>query len=203
MKKKIIIATLIAIFANVANAQETISGEELKERYLQAYEELDYCMKQMTEANNSIEARSASMSMALKLFYGKGEPYMEEGVMKPALKITIESYRGKVRKTVKAFFNGLAKGVHGSSKFTITNVPVPSFPANINVSDLRQVNDSIFSLVASVPQTFTGYKDGHATYKDVTTKKIQVYLLKRNVDGKTMFHPLLTGDVYVTEKKSL
>jgi len=203
MKKSIIIATLIAIFASVANAQETISGNDLRERYLQAYEELDYCMKQMSDANNSIEARSASMSMALNLFYGKGEPYMEEGVMKPAPKITIESYRGKVRKTVKAFFNGFAKGVHGSSKFTITNVPVPNFPANINVSDLRQVNDSIFSLVASVPQTFTGYKDRLATYTDVTTKKMNVYLLRKTVNKKKVFTPLLTGDIYVVEKKAL
>jgi len=195
MKKRIIIATLIAIFASVVNAQETISGEELKERYLQAYEELDYCMKQMSDA--SIEARAKYMSRAIRLFY---DSYIYDS---SDITVHIVSNRKVILKTLMRFFSDLEKGIYDSSKFTITNVPVPSFPANINVSDLRQVNDSIFSLVASVPQTFTGYKDGRDTYTDVTTKKIQVYLLKRNVDGKNVFHPLLTGDVYVTEKKSL
>lgn len=43
--KKIIFAALIAIFATAVNAQETISGKDLRERYLQTYEELDYYMK--------------------------------------------------------------------------------------------------------------------------------------------------------------
>jgi len=195
MKKRIIIATLIAIFASVANAQETISGNDLRERYLQAYEELDYCMKQMSDA--SIEARAKYMSRARRLFY---DSYIYDS---SDITVHIVSNRKVILKTLMRFFSDLEKGIHGSSKFTITNVSVPNFPANINVSDLRQVNDSIFSLVASVPQTFTGYKDGLATYTDVTTKKMNVYLLRKTVNKKKVFTPLLTGDIYVVEKKAL
>lgn len=49
-------------------------------------------------------------------------------------------------------------------------------------------------------QQFSGYKDGQMFYKDVTAKKIKAYLLRKNVSGKHIFTPLLTGDIHAVRK---
>lgn len=195
--KKILLAALIAIFATAVNAQETISGKDLRERYLQAYEELDYYMKQMSDACNGIETRQKYMSQALSLFYGKGEPYMEDSITMPAPKFIIESNRRKVRKNVKSFFSGLVKGMYDGSKFSVADIPIPNFPIDVGINSMRQVNDSTFTLETIVSQRFSGYKEGQMTYTDVTAKKYKVYLLKKNVSGNNVFVPLLTGDIHV------
>lgn len=191
----------MAIFVGAANAQ-TISGEELRERYLQRYEELDHYIKQMSNPRNSIEKRQEYMSLALNLFYAKGESYMEGSVTMPAPKIVIESNRRKVSMTVKSFFCKLVNGMYKGS-FAITDIPIPQFPTEIDASSLLQVNDSIFTLETSVSQQFSGYKDGQMAYEDVTAKKIKVHLLKKNVSSKDVFAPFLTGDIHAVMKQSL
>lgn len=152
----------------------------------------------MSDAGNGIETRQKYMSQALSLFYGKGEPYMEDSITMHAPKLIIESNRRKARKTVKSFFCELVRGMYDGSKFAVANIPIPNFPIDVDVNSTQQVNDSTFILETTVSQRFSGYKEGQMAYTDATTKRINVYLLKKIVSGKNVFTPLLTGIIYVS-----
>lgn len=192
---RFIIPLLLLLFGLSASAQtESQMNQLMKERGAQMVAQMNDNISFMADKGKSLDTRKYYRKKALNLFNGKGEPFEENGVTNPGVKMeTTSKYRKKpVSKLMKNYFDGLINLRYSKVDIQTTKVN------EIKVSDLQKVGDNQYVCTACFEQVFVGYRDGIPVYKDRTRKKVKVYITaEETLDGTEFIVNL--GDVTALE----
>lgn len=145
---------------------------------------------------NSKDVRTRFKGKAVRLFIANCEPYEEEGIQKKGVEMEITSiYRTKPRRRLmKDYFTGLMNLRY--SKVEIKSSKIH----DIQVSELRQIDENTFVCTAVFVQVFVGFKDGKPVYTDRTKKSVKCYVYREDtMDGYEYIVKL--GDTKALETK--
>lgn len=198
--KFLLAAALLVCFCSSAfGYTEKELNELTKSRVQQKVAQLNDNIAYMADKGKSVDTRNYYRGVALKLFLGKGEPYVEEnGVRNPGVKMqTTSVYRKRPsEKLMKDYFTGLINLRY--SKVDIESTKVHE----IEVGDLRKVDDGVYVCDAYFEQVFTGWRDNRPVYSDRTRKKVKVYIYEDlTIDGAEYI--IYLGDVTALETEKL
>jgi len=140
----------------------------------------DY-MEFLANPDNNREVKAKYMLKAMRLFLADCEPYEEDGIQKRGVEMEITStYRTKPRRRLmKDYFTGLMN-------MRYTKVDIQSLDIHdIQVSQLRLIDENTYVCTATFVQEFTGYKDGKPVYSNRKKKNIKCYVLReKTIDGE-------------------
>ena len=144
----------------------------------------------MASKKKSVENRKYYKTKALNLFMGKGYDYEENGKLKEGVMMEITSVNKKSvsHQLMRDYFDSVICLKYTDVKITSTEI------ANIKISSLKPIDDSLYVCTCQYDQAFVGYRDGRPVYKDITTKRIKCYVYAEDTEDGTEYITLL-GDV--------
>lgn len=195
---------LLCISLNILS-QEDLKGDEISQLYKIKLLNIEEYLETISSSSMSETLKRKAMSSILELCYNQGNSYIEDGITKEGVMISYESRNGrKYRpKPIIVFLSNMIS-LHDKSRYSVS-APIPKFDSNMKVSELHQLNDSIYTCVAYLNNAFTGMdSSGKIVYEDVTAPKGYVYLRKALIptpDGiTTKYIPLITGALTLKQK---
>ena len=139
----------------------------------------------LAHPQNSREVKAKYMVKDLRLSLADGESYEEDGIQKRGVEIEITSpNRAKRRCLMKDYLFGL---MH--MRYTMVVIQASDI-YDIQVSDLRAIDENTYACTATFVQEFTGFKDGEPIY----SKKE-----KKNIKCKVFKEETMDGEVYIVK----
>lgn len=192
---RIVLVFVFSAFASISFAQQDIEEMihiRVPEKVAQLLDDIEI----IANPENSKDVRTRFKGKAVRLFIANCEPYEEEGIQKKGVEIEITSiYRTKPRRRLmKDYFTGLMNLRY--SKVEIKSSKIH----DIQVSELRQIDENTFVCTAVFVQVFVGFKDGKPVYTDRTKKSVKCYVYREDtMDGYEYIVKL--GDTKALETK--
>lgn len=192
---RIALTFVLSAFVTASFAQQDIE-EMIKVRAAEKVKQMCDYIEFMANPQNGTEARTKYKGKAVRLFIAKCEPYEEDGIQKRGVEMEITStYRPKPsRRLMKDYFTGLMNMRY--SKVDIKSSDIH----DIQVSELRQIDENTFVCTAVFVQVFVGYRDGMPVYTDRTRKNVKCYVLREEtMDGDEYI--VMLGDTKALDTK--
>lgn len=192
---RIVLVFVFSAFASISFAQQDIEEMihiRVPEKVAQLLDDIEI----IANPENSKDVRTRFKGKAVRLFIANCEPYEEEGIQKKGVEMEITSiYRTKPRRRLmKDYFTGLMNLRY--SKVEIKSSKIH----DIQVSELRQIDENTFVCTAVFVQVFVGFKDGKPVYTDRTKKSVKCYVYREDtMDGYEYIVKL--GDTKALETK--
>lgn len=192
---RIVLVFVFSAFASISFAQQDIEEMihiRVPEKVAQLLDDIEI----IANPENSKDVRTRFKGKAVRLFIANCEPYEEEGIQKKGVEMEITSiYRTKPRRRLmKDYFTGLMNLRY--SKVEIKSSKIH----DIQVSELRQIDENTFVCTAVFVQVFVGFKDGKPMYTDRTKKSVKCYVYREDtMDGYEYIVKL--GDTKALETK--
>lgn len=192
---RIVLVFVFSAFASISFAQQDIEEMihiRVPEKVAQLLDDIEI----IANPENSKDVRTKFKGKAVRLFIANCEPYEEEGIQKKGVEMEITSiYRTKPRRRLmKDYFTGLMNLRY--SKVEIKSSKIH----DIQVSELRQIDENTFVCTAVFVQVFVGFKDGKPVYTDRTKKSVKCYVYREDtMDGYEYIVKL--GDTKALETK--
>lgn len=192
---RIVLVFVFSAFASISFAQQDIEEMihiRVPEKVAQLLDDIEI----IANPENSKDVRTRFKGKAVRLFIANCEPYEEEGIQKKGVEMEITSiYRTKPRhRLMKDYFTGLMNLRY--SKVEIKSSKIH----DIQVSELRQIDENTFVCTAVFVQVFVGFKDGKPVYTDRTKKSVKCYVYREDtMDGYEYIVKL--GDTKALETK--
>lgn len=192
---RIVLVFVFSAFASISFAQQDIEEMihiRVPEKVAQLLDDIEI----IANPENSKDVRTIFKGKAVRLFIANCEPYEEEGIQKKGVEMEITSiYRTKPRRRLmKDYFTGLMNLRY--SKVEIKSSKIH----DIQVSELRQIDENTFVCTAVFVQVFVGFKDGKPVYTDRTKKSVKCYVYREDtMDGYEYIVKL--GDTKALETK--
>lgn len=178
--KRIIFAILALLIATSGYCQSDLAEEEenaIKTRVQEKVRQLTDYIEFLANPENDFKERQFYRSKALNLFIARGESYeSESGVREKGVFMEVTSiYRSKPsRRLMKDYFTGLME-------MRYSKVIIESTDFGFSVSDLKQIDEDLYVCTCYFEQAFCGYKDGTPIYKDITRKKVKIYIVRETI----------------------
>ena len=194
---KILMAVIAVLcLASAGSAQAAPLNEMLKRRAAEKVKQMNDNISFMAKKDKSLTARRYYKTKTLNLFIGKGYEYEENGIKKEGVMMeTTSTNRASVsHKLLRTYFENLINLNYSDVQISSTEI------ADIKVSDLKKINDTLYVCTCQYDQAFVGYRDGRPVYKDITTKRITCYVEAEYTEDGTEYIILL-GDVTALETK--
>lgn len=192
---RIVLVFVFSAFASISFAQQDIEEMihiRVSEKVAQLLDDIEI----IANPENSKDVRTRFKGKAVRLFIANCEPYEEEGIQKKGVEMEITSiYSTKPRRRLmKDYFTGLMNLRY--SKVEIKSSKIH----DIQVSELRQIDENTFVCTAVFVQVFVGFKDGKPVYTDRTKKSVKCYVYREDtMDGYEYIVKL--GDTKALETK--
>lgn len=187
----------LSAFTVVASAQQEIE-EMIRFRAAEKVKQMCDYIEFMANPENGFEVRAKYKGKAVKLFVANCEPYEEDGIQKKGVEMEITStYRSKPRRRLmKDYFSGLMNMRYNKVEIKSSDIH------DIQVSELRQIDDNTFVCTAVFVQVFIGYKDSLPIYSDRTKKSVKCYVYREEtIDGEEYIVKL--GDTKALDTKKI
>ena len=188
---------VLSVFATVSFAQQDVE-EMIKIRAAEKVKQMCDYIEFMANPENGKEVRTKYKGKAVRLFIANCEPYEEDGIQKKGVEMEITStYRTKPRRRLmKDYFTGLMNMRYSKVEIKSSDIH------DIQVSELRQIDENTFVCTAVFVQVFVGYRDGKPVYSDRTKKSVKCYVLREEtMDGEEYIVKL--GDTKALDTKRL
>jgi len=204
ISKKYLLLVVMTIMANMVYAQSNITNNpDLKLRAAECVAQMNDYIQFMADPQKALKTRGVYRSEALNLFIAQGEAYEEEttdeygrtqkvhkeGAM---MEITSKFRRKPTHRLIKDYFTALMNLRYTRVDIQTTNV------AEIEVSNLKKVEDGHYTCTCYFEQAFCGYRDGRPVYKDITRKKVECHIFVLDTEEGEMYIVRL-GDVTALE----
>lgn len=170
--KHIIIGGIFTFFGSSLYAQNNMVDEILAPNHATVVAQVNDYISFMASKRKSLDNRKYYKEKALHLFIGNGYHYEENGTEKEGVVIEITSSSGKVssKKLIRNYFDDIIQIKYQDIKVTSTEV------AYIKISNIYQIDDSLYACTCQYDQAFLGYRDGKPIYKKIETKHVKCYI---------------------------
>lgn len=205
---KFLFSTLILSFVAMNSwAQSGLTEgqkEQFRNRVKQKVEEFQDMLEKIVDNELRSDIRKESVTNALKLFIGEGDPYdyvdesIDQRIHSDGVKMQTSSVNRSTTRTqkLKRYLYKLYNPQTGRSSMSYSKIVIESASA-VRVDNIQRVGDH-YECVAYFSQKFFGYRDGRIVYGDLTGKKIRCYITSIDLPtGQQIFEAKL-GDIYVT-----
>ena len=194
---RIALVFVLSAFATVSFAQQDVE-EMIKFRAAEKVKQMCDYIEFMANPQNGTEVRTKYKGKAVRLFIANCEPYEEDGIQKKGVEMEITStYRTKPRRRLmKDYFTGLMNMRYSKVEIKSSDIH------DIQLSELRQIDENTVVCTAVFVQVVVGYRDGKPVYSDRTKKSVKCYVLREEtMDGEEYIVKL--GDTKALDTKRL
>ncbi len=184
--------TLILLLLSVSGFAQTEAM--LQKRAAQKVGQMNSYIAQMYDKSLDTSDRQKFKAKALNLFIGRGYDYRYYGAKKCVMmEVTSLLSRTKKNDPIREYFDRIIN-IRNYNKIEVTSTDI----VDMEVSELREIDDDLYECTVCYVQEFRGYKDGRMLYGDRTKKDVQVFVkAEMDEDGAWEFIVLL-GDTKAT-----
>lgn len=196
-------AFVMPTFAQHRNELSQEDKKEIQQRIKQKIDEFQFYLSSIVNMELSDAQRKTSISSALVLFIGKGEPYYlineygerenYNGVRMQISSVNANSVRWRF---MKAYLNNLYTNIYNYTKVVIESADA------VRVDNIHPTADGRYEATAYFCQKYISYSGENIAYSDITGKKIKVYIDAIEVPEGTVWDAKL-GDIYVTSTERI
>ena len=198
LKHYIVTTFLLVIGSLVTLAKEPkLPDEEIITPHvcLKVRQICDY-MDFLANPDNHREVKAKYVLKAMRLFLADCETYEEDGIQKRGVEMEITSRAKQRRLLMKNYLSGLMNMRYSKVEIKSSDIH------DIQVSELRQIDENTYVCTATFVQVFTGFKDGKPVYSNRIKKNIKCYVLREEtMDGEEYIVKL--GDTKALDTKRL
>lgn len=200
-QSKFIIFLLSLTFSLPLSAQDLSQSDTqtVQQRAKAKVEELQGYLSTIANTALSTQQRAYAKDQALLLFIGDGDPYNVTddfgnlSVHREA-RVMVSSGNRSVRKskTIKRYLEDMYNNLLRSAKVVIKSADV------VLLDNIHKVDEGKYECTAIFLQEYLSYNsDGDVKYKDVTRKKVKVYIAAPPIPNDGMEYEVKLGDLYV------
>lgn len=211
----LLVSMLLSIFPHSVCAQgETVGTregwrltEDEKKQYIhyvkQKVEEFQYLLAKIVDMDLPHVVRKESVTNALSLFIGEGEPYdyvgeaADQRIHSEGVKMYTSSVNRSATSTqkLKHYLYKLYNPQTGSSSMPYTKIELTG--ASVLIPDSVFRVDNHYECIGYLKDIFLRRKDGRYTYRDVTEKKVRCRIVVIELPAGQRMIDAKLGDIYV------
>ena len=203
---KNIVCVILFLLSISAHAQSDLTAsdkEALQARVKDKVDEFVNHLSNIVNTDLSPYQRQNEIKAALVLFIGNGERYSvtnDRGVVEnhAPVRMQLSSVNNDNKRwlPMKKYLQNQYNNVHKYGKVVIQSADI------VRVDNINKVSDGHYEAMAYFCQKYIAFRDGKVVYRDITTKKIKVYIDALEIPGGIIWEAKL-GDVYVTATKPM
>ncbi len=196
-KYKLLIVLVLLVFSTATYAQQEIE-KMIQIRAAEKVSQMCDYIEFMANPENGNDVRNKYKGKAVRLFVANCEPYEDEGIRRKGVEMEITSTLRKKprRRLMKDYFTGLMNMRYSKVQIKSSDIH------DIQLSELRKIDDNTFVCTAVFVQVFIGYRDGRPIYSDRTKKSVKCYVYKEEtIEGNEYIVKL--GDTKALETQKL
>jgi hypothetical protein len=183
---KIFIVFFVLMNLSACCFAQEMTVDEKKAFQIRAKEKIDEYKYYLSEIDNkdvSNDVKGDYVHQALNLFIGKGESYsyMDENDSLQ-IHVPVKTQISSLNRHNSQYVN---TKTYLQNLINLSYTKVEIFSADvIRVGNIHKVNGKYIG-IAYIQETFCGYRDGLEFYKDITIKKIKIYMDETDIKSPT------------------
>lgn len=195
IRKILLIFTLI--FCCIGSNAQVKGNVAVKERATETVGQFCRWIAYIANPKNGYNNRASYKQRALNLFVGRGYDYEEDGVHKKGVTMEVTSVTKGTKS--KKFLRKYIDDLLGMTRYTEVKVKTTDI-ADMKISRLYKISENEYACTVFITQTFYGFSDGKAIYKDITNKRIKCHVFVEHTEEGDEYIVRL-GDVTADETK--
>ncbi len=172
-------ALAISACSEVGYAQTDIT-KMIQERAAEKVVQMCDYNESIANPQNSLEVRRKYKDRALRLFVANCGPYEEEGINREGviMEVTSKFRKKPTHPLMKDYFERLMLLRYDKVVMKSSDIH------DVQVSELRPIDNHTYVCTAAFVQVFVGYRDGRPIYSDRTKKSVKCYItIDETIDG--------------------
>lgn len=202
-----IFLAVLSFVALIVNAQELSQSdkEALQNRVKAKVEEFQGYLSSIVNTGLSDIRRNTAKESALALFMGEGDPYYiynenneRERHREVRIQVSSVNRTNLGSRSMKKYLQDTYNNIHNYHKVTIQSADA------VRVDNIYKVGEGQYECMAYFGQKYISYgKDGKVIYGDITTKKVKVHIIAKEIPTVGTIFEAKLGDIYVESTKRI